>query len=1272
MVARVLGLSPEPWLVDPATSLLALIHAAALLAMLCLLHYTPMSATVADCDVSGDADVGADVTTGADARTAAYTSRTRACIADGSCTAPLLADAGVRHCVSPLQAPAGASGSGLGYSPPLPPAADSAAAMSAGAASTSAAFAAAPAPATAAAAADSAAAAPPPPGPRRASRKVEPLAAAAASGSAVCGAAVLAAWFALTPCFVSMGLLLVGLAALHACPSWPVWTPPATDAAAAVALRCGMIGPVRGVRWMGGALVMAQLWTVAQYAVAIACLTDTSGSPSWAAPHSPLAMVGLRCTPPLPALLLQPGTTAPLNMSLALAAQLGAAALLAACLRAHLAAVALLSAASVSGGALRTTSSSEVELTALDDDAAAPSATRRLLCVPTPLRTICSRVASPLRSARTVLLEALVWQAAKLPILLVLLAGVSSCDLLHAGWLLLALALGATDARATRRLWPLLRAYTAFAALAQAAYLVASPPTDAADGGIDNGQGHSAFWGELLGLRALPVDPTQLGAAGWDAMGWPLALLLPLAAQAGVYSSATYHRAAAARGWRLAAAAMAPRAYSRRGLKRMAEEWAETLAPWTSYAILLVVVLLPPIGLVGLVTLSLLLSLLYVHQSCVLPESRARLQRPIWLLLAVLMAAAVVMTWAFSVPYIHRALVAPHGLLGPMCDGPAPPNGSGTFCANVLYDLGLAEQADGRATVAEPRAFNLGLAITAALAIVAAAQQRACATKVRRAAPRALGARGAVTVYAPPGPLQMRALRWLDGLATLCVPVAIFVAAVHSENVLGALYLLLVLVGCFGLVRWLWLPAGLLSSAVLVLQYLFQIRLAASWLPAAGCDAAAPPRGCDAIWVGLHRVTSDGFGQTFADLLALLAPTVAIQLLALAMRQFQLRRRRAESAAGATVGSVLEALRQRVSAIRHGAAGSSVAPDAAARDAAARDAEAPDGGGVEPPWYVLTARLLRYPLLGLADPLALLGLMAAAVVRLNLWGLVYVLIAGWLRFGRAGRASWLAARAVLAVAIALQYAAGVSLPPSVWPEPARRPWDTWGADWPPAAATCARLGSNATTTNGQLTSGLVCWAGLGGGLSPWWLSADFAAFGLCTLRCAAAPALAAARAAAPRLDALPRGAPRVLRAAAALECGVLLSAPALALVALFALAALSNLQTAASGLLSGGYLLLTLGLLGRHSGLLRSEGRRWRALHVYAWLVLLLQLLYQAPIVPLASPYSCAASVAKDESTPLSWCTLLMSTLGLFKVPARHRRRLGARLGLRLGSQAGG
>ena len=238
--------------------------------------------------------------------------------------------------------------------------------------------------------------------------------------------------------------------------------------------------------------------------------------------------------------------------------------------------------------------------------------------------------------------------------------------------------------------------YTAFAAVAQAAYLVGSPLiTPPTDGGAHHGQGPGriAWWGELLGLRALPLEPRQLGGACWDAMAWPLALVLALAVQAGVYSSAAYHRAAAARSWRLAAAAMAPRVHSRRGLRRAAEEWAETLAPWTSYAVLVVVVLLPPIGMVGVVTLALLLSLLYVHQSFVLPESRARLQRPIWLLLAVLMAAALVVTWAFSVPSIHRALVAPHGLLGPACDGPAPPNGSGTFCANVLYDLGLADQA---------------------------------------------------------------------------------------------------------------------------------------------------------------------------------------------------------------------------------------------------------------------------------------------------------------------------------------------------------------------------------------------------------------------------------------------------------------------------------------------------------------------------------------------------------------------------------------------------
>jgi len=96
------------------------------------------------------------------------------------------------------------------------------------------------------------------------------------------------------------------------------------------------------------------------------------------------------------------------------------------------------------------------------------------------------------------------------------------------------------------------------------------------------------------------------------------------------------------------------------------------------------------------------------------------------------------------------------------------------------------------------------------------------------------------------------------------------------------------------------------------------------------------------------------------------------------MRQFQLRRRRAEWTAGASVTSVLEALHQRVPATRRGAAaGSSVAPDAAAPDGGGAD-----GGGAEPPWYELVAPLLRYSLLGLLDPLALFGLMTAAVVRL--------------------------------------------------------------------------------------------------------------------------------------------------------------------------------------------------------------------------------------------------------------------------------------------------
>ena len=73
------------------------------------------------------------------------------------------------------------------------------------------------------------------------------------------------------------------------------------------------------------------------------------------------------------------------------------------------------------------------------------------------------------------------------------------------------------------------------------------------------------------------------------------------------------------------------------------------------------------------------------------------------------------------------------------------------------------------------------------------------------------------------------------------------------------------------------------------------------------------------------------------------------------------------------------------------------------------------------------------------------GLVLAALVRINLWALLYVLLAGWLRFMRAGALSWTTARLLLLLSIAMQYSAALSLPPALWPKPHRRPWVGFGS-----------------------------------------------------------------------------------------------------------------------------------------------------------------------------------------------------------------------------------
>lgn len=115
-----------------------------------------------------------------------------------------------------------------------------------------------------------------------------------------------------------------------------------------------------------------------------------------------------------------------------------------------------------------------------------------------------------------------------------------------------------------------------------------------------------------------------------------------------------------------------------------------------------------------------------------------------------------------------------------------------------------------------------------------------------------------------------------------------------------------------------------------------------------------------------------------------------------------------------------------------------------------------------------------------------------------------MLLVGWLAHVTPHQASdarlprsWLFARLLVASSLALQYAASLSAPPSVWPQPLRRPWHSAAREWPLANHTCARLGVEAS----EGTSGLVCWMGVDGMQPTSILLWEMAALGAITLRC---------------------------------------------------------------------------------------------------------------------------------------------------------------------------
>ena len=79
-----------------------------------------------------------------------------------------------------------------------------------------------------------------------------------------------------------------------------------------------------------------------------------------------------------------------------------------------------------------------------------------------------------------------------------------------------------------------------------------------------------------------------------------------------------------------------------------------------------------------------------------------------------------------------------------------------------------------------------------------------------------------------------------------------------EQNLLGLLYLVVLLLCCFGSgPKWVWAPVEALSAISLVSQYLVGVKAIQGWLFPAGCYGPHPTPGCNAIWAGLFASNDD-------------------------------------------------------------------------------------------------------------------------------------------------------------------------------------------------------------------------------------------------------------------------------------------------------------------------------------------------------------------------------------------------------------------------------
>ena len=1218
----------------------------------------------------------------------------------------------------------------------------------------------------------------------------EQRAVATAATAAALAAVVLLLWGALAPSALSAAALATGAAALLCCPLWGATHRRRWDSAHQLGLpscdlpaACGALALprrpetvrfgsfsirqalpprvlLRASAWMGGWLLVLGCVHTAQFA---ALLDDR-----WRLPPLLGRLCGIANPPPPPI----EGLGA-LGVPAALLSHLLLCALLAGCCRLRAAAADAL--AAHAAVLMADSGRAAAALSGVDGTPPRSASAVRLSFAPgsqTPSPRLSSRrsgsrvLASALgwaseglraHSLRTALLAqllwfrdavlaALLWHASKLSLALLLCTSLSSYDLLHALHLAAFFVAGTLGSRRMPRAWPALRVALTLATVLRAAFLAAGLPSPAT--GLLR----------AIGLAA-PADGVPAAAGGWVELGWGCALLPALALQAVLFQTSAYRRLAARKGWSSLRDAVRP----------SQSAWLTAVQRWLARLVLLLLCALPPVSFTGAVCLLALIGLQVCASEAVVAKPRT--QRGIWRVVAAVVVLVALGRYAFRVEALRGALLHEGGLLGPACDARRgrdhgqPP----TRCTELLLALGLDDDRD--------YVLPLSLILPLLIYVLAQTEVRRLGRIARASDMRASGAfslghgagaaggsssadaaaerlrRRSTFSSSTPASVQPVLLSLLHVLisASLACGTALLVLCDSTFNAMAGV-LLCALLGCVGLggLRHLWLPVGLVCTIELPLIFLFEMPVQ--------LESFLPLR--DLAWLGLSHRRDETWSSAFSQMLVVITPRLILLTLATLQINYATRLAAARRAAhgsdgrgGVSIAAIAAAAVRRLRSPRHRIAHSIAL--------ALLPASWVDAAGVlwAPVAAMHLARAAEAAVRAALPPVALLLLLAAGLSRLNAWALLYVAAVGLIRFRTTtGPRAWHLATWLLVASVGLQYASALSMPPSVWPPPHRRPWAelflgwlAWTDDnecarlWPPAASPSPTLttaaavhrqisgrGRNASfaalpslgegDVSIEFMSEFICYTSLGGNLKPWWLLID--AFAMLATALAAALAAHAPPAASPTpaeadtaplsLGAVMAGGPVSRYRALSFNCASVsvspLAGPAavvravssaafvpgggmrgsgasalleelssgpgesdtgggdtgggdtppsaggpliwcmqvshtVVLVAMFCFSCFDNLLNG-SGLLSTALGLAALGYLSFQREVALSCGASWHHLHLSAYLLLLLVLLFQAPLVPRV----CATPVAEDESQGAHLCALWMASLGLFKL----------------------